>query len=207
MCNCLLRLFSFTKAIKSSIPLVLQKAASSLVPCRCTNLIQKNKTISLYDKYFRIDAAISIYNLTKCFWLKAERRVTARWASCHRAWLWDVATNPCIVFVSVLFNSWAEPYATKTSTTLIEYRPLSIRGRKVISYLVTTDFWKRKFTSLTNKRFCKNRNTKQRNWFSPLYLWWKRRHCTLTVQNCSNECISCASCIYELSRWYNFSCT
>jgi len=85
-------------------PLVLQKAASSLVPCRCT--------------------------------------------------------NPCIVFVSVLFNSWAEPYATKTSTNLIEYRPLSIRGRKVISYLVTTDFWKRKFTSLTNKRFCKNRNTK-----------------------------------------------
>jgi len=120
MCNCLLRLFSFTKAIKSSIPLVLQKAASSLVACRCINLIQKNKTISLYGKYFRIDAAINIYNLTKCFLLKAERRVTARWASCHRTWLWDIATGPCTIFVSVLFNSSTELYATKISTTLIE---------------------------------------------------------------------------------------
>jgi len=101
-------------------PLVLQKAASSLVACRCINLIQKNKTISLYGKYFRIDAAISIYNLTKCFLLKAERRVTARWASCHRTWLWDIATGPCTIFVSVLFNSSTELYATKISTTLIE---------------------------------------------------------------------------------------
>jgi hypothetical protein len=66
-------IYKYCISIKSSLPLVLQKAASSLVACRCINLIQKNKTISPHDKYFKIDAAISIYNLTKCFWLKAER--------------------------------------------------------------------------------------------------------------------------------------
>lgn len=31
--------------------------------------------------------------------------------------------------------------------------------------------------------------------------------CILTIQNGSNECITCTSCIYELFRGYSFSCT